>query len=246
MNPPTPPRSHAPALIIFAKAPTPGRVKTRLTERLTEAEAARLYEAFLRDTLAQYAALAETRGAALRLYHAGPDWPAALAPEGASLHRQRSGGLGARMAAAFRETFAAGAGTALIAGTDCPTLPPAFLGEAFDTLQREAETVCIGPSTDGGYYLLGTRRPAERLFDDMSYSHSGVFDQTLARIAETGRTPVVLPEWYDVDRPADLHRLAADLSDRAAAARAPRTRRQIRTLAEQYPALRRPALRGTG
>jgi rSAM/selenodomain-associated transferase 1 len=227
----------APALIVFAKAPAAGQVKTRLTELLTEAEAARLYEAFLEDTLARQAAFAERHGAALRLYHAGPDWPERLTPERADLHRQRGEELGARMAAAFRDTFAAGADAALIVGTDGPTLPPSFLDEALDALERDTDAVCIGPSADGGYYLLGMRRPCPPLFEDMTYSHGSVFDDTLARVAEAGRAPAVLPKWYDVDRPADLHRLAAELSDDAHAP-APHTRRRVQALAEKYPALR--------
>jgi rSAM/selenodomain-associated transferase 1 len=236
----------APALIVFAKAPAPGRAKTRLTELLTAAEAAALYEAFLRDTLAAQATLAERRGATLRLYHAGPRWPARLTPEAASLHRQQGNDLGERIDAAFRETFADGADAALVTGTDHPTLPPAFVARGLDALRDGSrEAVCLGPTEDGGFYLLGLTRPRPALFAGMTYSHAEVFEQTLARAtADAGAPPVVLPEWYDVDRPADLRRLAAALfKDESTLARAPHTHRQVRALTETYPdALHPPAV----
>lgn len=228
-----------PALITFAKAPAPGRVKTRLTGLLTDEEAADLYEAFLRDTLAEKAALAEKHGAALRLYHAGPRWPDALTPEGATVHRQQPGeGLGARMAAAFRETLSDDeTGSVLITGTDHPTLPPAFIEQGIAALQQSREAVCIGPTEDGGFYLLGMRCFIPQLFRGMAYSHAGVFSETLTRIGRVGKRPVVLPEWYDVDRPADLRRLADDLffSSESNAPRASHTRRHLQVLLERYP-----------
>lgn len=225
-----------PALIVFAKAPQPGQVKTRLTALLSEEEAAQLYEAFLVDALGQYEHVARTHDATLRLYHAGHHWPRRLTPGGVSVHRQRGQGLGGRMAAAFRETFAEGAHGALILGTDYPTLPPSFIGQGLKALRSVPGAICIGPSMDGGYYLLGMRRLHERLFKDMAYSHEGVFNETLIRAADAGAEPVVLPEWYDVDRPADLRRLAADISGREPF-QAPRTRRRISDLAEKYPFL---------
>ena len=234
------------ALIVFAKAPKPGRVKTRLTELLTREEAARLYEAFLRDSFAAYASLAEHQEVALRLYHADPDWPVQLTPGRASLHRQRDGGLDERMAAAFRETFATGASHAVIVGTDFPTLPRAFLRKAFEVLKGASEAICIGPTTDGGFYSLGVGGHYPQLFDDMSYSHAEVFAHTLSRAAAEEAVPVVLPEWYDVDRPDDLRRLAAELAGDGAAC-APQTRRQMRSLLEKYPSLHAaPSLHSPG
>lgn len=225
-----------PALIVFAKAPQPGQVKTRLTELLTGAEAAALYEAFLEDALAQYAAFAEKHDAALRLYHTGAEWPAHLTPQGASLHRQQGEGLDERMTDAFRETFTAGASAALILGTDHPTLPPAFVQKGLEILRDgDRQAVCIGPSRDGGFYLLGMNRFQPALFEVMTYSHDAVFAETLARAAGTGATPVVLPEWYDVDRPADLRRLANELA--ACATAAPRTSKALRGLHGAYPTL---------
>ena len=207
------------ALIVFAKAPVPGQVKTRLTSVLTEDEAARLYTAFLQDALDQYTAL----GADVRLYWSSP---LDVVPDDftqADVHAfvQQGKGLGARMQRAFLETFAAGYERVVIIGTDHPTLPSAFIEEAFRAL-REPLSVAIGPSEDGGYYLLGMNEFYPQLFAGMRYSHADVFRETLARARGTSAVLTMLPVWYDVDTPGALRRLRADLED--ADVRAPHTR----------------------
>ena len=186
----------------------PGQVKTRLTSVLTEAGAARLYEAFLRDALGQYMALE----ADVRLYWASPldAVPNDLVPEGVASFAQQGDGLGARMQRAFLETFAAGYERIVIVGTDHPTLPSAFIEEAFAAL-REPLSIAIGPSEDGGYYLLGMNEFYPQLFADMRYSHADVLAETLARVSQTSATLTVLPMWYDVDTPEALDRLRSDL-----------------------------------
>ncbi|HLT48574.1 MAG TPA: TIGR04282 family arsenosugar biosynthesis glycosyltransferase [Rubricoccaceae bacterium] len=228
----------AAALIVFAKAPTGGGVKTRLVPPLTPAEAAALADAFLRDGLARYAAPgAFGEAVAVRLYLAGEgDLPPDVAPEGVSLHRQRGDGLGARMERAFVETFAGGYGRAVIVGTDHPTLPLDFLAEAFRALEAP-RTAVIGPSDDGGYYALGLNDlpfGAPGLFA-MDYSHAGVFDATLDRVLDAGLSAVVLPPWYDVDDAADLRRLLADW--RAGADVPAHTAASLKALLDAYPAL---------
>ncbi len=196
------------ALLVFAKVPEPGAVKTRLTALLTDAEAAQLYEAFLRDALDAYQQL----GVAVRLYLSpAPDAvPEGLVPDGVSLHRQRGDGLGERMLNAFVETFVAGFERAVVIGTDHPTLPLAFVAHAFDELAAPFATV-IGPSDDGGYYLLGMNEVYPQLFEGMTYSHPDVFADTLQRAHTTPASLSILPTWYDVDTPDALERLAADL-----------------------------------
>ncbi len=230
---PTLPHSHTQnALIVFAKPPVAGRVKTRLTELLTEREAAALYEAFLRDALAQYLHF----DADVRLYVAGATEPLAapVVPTAVSVFRQCGDGLGARMARAFRETFDAGYGRIVIIGTDHPTLPSGYLEAASEALEQPGAD-SIGPSADGGYYLLGMNRWYPQLFEAMTYSHAEVFVRTHARIRKVGVQPAVLPPWYDVDRPEDLQRLAADLADRSN--RAPHTRRRLKALTQKYRCL---------
>ena len=196
------------ALIVFAKTPEPGRVKTRLTSFLHPGEAAVLYEAFLADALAQYQQL----DADVRLYASpgGAPFPSSLVPDGVSLHRQEGAGLGDRMQRAVLDSFAAGYHAAVIVGTDHPTLPSAFVDAAFDALAQPL-ALTIGPSEDGGYYLIGMNDFYPEVFEDMTYSHAHVFDDTLDRAGRTRATITVLPVWYDVDTPGDLQRLVDDL-----------------------------------
>ena len=218
------------ALIVFAKRPEPGTVKTRLTALLTPEEAARLYEAFLCDALRQYRAL----GVAVRLYFGPPAGAVAdgLVPEGVSVHLQQGPGLGARMKVAFVESFAAGFERLVIIGTDHPTLPSAFIAQAFEAL-AQPQAVSIGPSDDGGFYLLGMNDFYPELFHDMRYSHADVFAQTLARAARTQAHLTVLPPWYDVDTPESLHRLVAELD--GGAVEVPHTRRVLAGLDLERP-----------
>lgn len=198
------------ALIVFAKVPRPGAVKTRLTPVLTPEEAARLYEAFLRDALAQYRAL----DVDVRLYLGPPFGEAhhALAPEGVTIHAQVGEGLGQRMENAFADTLEAGYETACVIGTDHPTLPTVFIRQAFRSLKRP-QSLCIGPSDDGGYYLLGMHGFYPQVFANMTYSHPRVFADTLARTDRIDASLTVLPHWYDVDTPATLRRMLDDLEN---------------------------------
>lgn len=208
------------ALLVFAKVPRPGEVKTRLTPALSAAEAARLYTAFLRDTLRQVLRL----DAKVRLYLAPPlpNGELDAVPSGVDVHVQMGDGLGARMEQAFRETLGDGYGRVFVMGSDHPTLPRSFLQRADQALQDSA-SLCVGPTEDGGFYLLGMSAFYPQLFDEMSYSHGQVFAETLSRAEGTRADVTVLPQWYDVDRPRDLERLLTDLDDRPADA--PNTRR---------------------
>jgi len=220
------------ALIVFAKRPEPGTVKTRLGTVLTPEEAARLYEAFLRDALLQYAAL----DVAVRLYLAPPAGPVPddLIPQGVSVHEQQGPGLGARMKIAFVESFAAGFERLVIIGTDHPTLPSAYVERAFEALHAP-QSICLGPSDDGGFYLLGMNDFYPELFHDMQYSRDDVFAETLARAGRTQAHLAVLPPWYDVDTPDALRRLAGDLNNEGEGGM--HTRRVVAELLTAYPML---------
>lgn len=205
--------SDAAAVVVLAKRPVAGRVKTRLCPPLTPGDAAALAGAFLGDTLERLA------GRTVRLYLDDPD--GFDAPPGVSVHRQATGGMGARMLRAVVESAAAGARRLVVVGTDSPTLPAAFVDLAVEAL-AEPRTVVLGPTPDGGYSLIGVNEIVPSLFA-MDYSHGGVFAETLARADDAGLAPVILPEVPDVDDGADLDALAsawragADVGPRTAA-----------------------------
>ena len=220
-------------LLVFAKVPRPGRVKTRLTPTLTPEAAARLYDAFLRDALDVYAAQASGgdplglgEPVAVRLY-LDIDPPPGLAPEAVHVSLQQGEGLGGKMAGAFAQAFAAGHERVVVVGTDHPTLPPALLGEAFRQL-REPLACVVAPSDDGGYVFLGLNDLVPDVFE-MDYSHEHVFEDTLERASRNSLTPIVLPGHYDVDDGDDLARLVAEWH--GGASLGPRTAAQLERLA---------------
>jgi len=200
------------ALLVFAKVPRPGNVKTRLTPVLTAEEAARLYKAFLSDALAQYTSLPVD----VRLYLAPPvpEGGLDLVPDAVPVVAQEGASLGARMRNAFEASLRTYDRCCVI-GTDHPTLPSAYLRKAFQVLGQD-RSLCIGPSEDGGYYLIGMNAFYPVLFEGMTYSHPRVFRDTLARVEKTDARLTVLPKWYDVDTPQTLERLLNDLKTTSA------------------------------
>lgn len=200
-------------ILIFAKRPMPGRVKTRLTPALSEADAAAVYEACLEDVVA----LAQAAGAPVELWFAGVhedahDYFAAKFPE-LTLRAQVQGGLGARLADAFARSFADDAERVVVLGSDSPTLPGAVIGSALDVL-AEADAA-LGPTRDGGYYLVSIRRRswprAMALFEGIPWSTAAVLTETLARAAAAKLEVTLMPAWYDIDEVGDLRRARADL-----------------------------------
>lgn len=210
------------SLLLFAKVPRAGEVKTRLTPVLTAVEAAQLYTAFLRDTLRRLVRVESD----LRLYLAPPlpDEGLPGVPTEVTVHEQEGDSLALRMRNAFRETFEAGYDRVVITGADHPTLPSSFVRQSFTVLEP-SRSICLGPSEDGGYYLLGMNAFYPQPFEDMTYSHPHVFDETLKRIGRTAARLTVLPRWYDVDTPETLRRLVSDLESEDVDA--PNTRRVV-------------------
>lgn len=150
------------------------------------------------------------------LEHLGARYPAAR------VRLQPGGSLGDRLAMAFAGAFGDGADRAVAVGSDHPTLPAGFVEDAFDALG--ATPLVVGPTCDGGYYAIGAQRsvwPSARgLFADAPWSRPELLAWTRARIASLRLDYTELPEWYDVDRPEDLPRMARDLTDESATARA--------------------------
>ncbi len=219
-------------LIVFAKEPRPGNVKTRLTTFIDPEDAARLYAAFLGDALDQFAALSvpvhvfvapgQPDGERLDEKMFGPS---------TSVRLQRGADLAERLENAFADLFQEGVERLVVIGTDHPTLPSAFIEQAFEALDRR-RAVAIGPAEDGGYYLLGLSEPMPALFRGMRFSHAGVFAETLRRARKAGHEPCILPAWYDVDDPAGLHRLLKELRESPDGCN--RTRTLLARLHERY------------
>lgn len=197
------------ALAIFAKAPQPGAVKTRLVPPLTAEQAAQLHAALVDDTLRRVAELPMVRYLACAPTSRDPFLQECAGRYGARLIAQGAGDLGARMRRVAVRLLAQHR-KVLLLGTDSPTLPLAFVTQAEQRLET-AELV-FGPSEDGGYYLLGQRRLYPEIFTGVAWGGGAVLADTLAKLDPS--IVATLPPWYDIDRPDDLTRLTADLTDR--------------------------------
>lgn len=223
-----------PAVVVMVKAPTPGTVKTRLSPPLFPADAALLAAAFAQDTVAGL-----RQNAPVLAAYAPVDKRAvleSLLPPGLLWTAQRGQNLGARLDAALADAHAHGFGPLLVVGTDSPTLPPAFALDAFSVLHTGQADVVLGPTDDGGYYLVGLRQPAPGLFDAVAWSTPHAYADTAANAARLGLRLHVLPPWYDIDTADDLARLRREMeADPAARVRAPMTAHWLRCFPE--PAL---------
>jgi rSAM/selenodomain-associated transferase 1 len=213
---------------MFARVPEPGAVKTRLLPTLAATDAARLYRAFTEDLCARLAPH-------FRLVLAcspAPEHPyfGVLARRfGCELTAQGDGDLGARMRRAAAAVLAT-APRAVLIGSDAPTVGVEAIRSAFGALRRAR--VVVGPSIDGGYYLLGVRPPLPPIFARMPWGSARVFARTLAALHRARIAPAVQPCWYDVDTPADvalLHR-HLDVLATVGARPCPRTLRVLRRL----------------
>ena len=194
------------ALIIFAKLPVPGAVKTRLTPPLAPQQAAQLYGCMLRDIVAKAARLSELDHYLYYEEEAGADTYFAGLGEGMTCLPQQGEGLGERMEEAFSRAFAAGYRSVAIIGTDSPDLPHRYIEMAYQRLRERDDGVVFGPSEDGGYYLLAMNRLHPELFRDIPWSSEDVLRKSLENAAAEEIQVDLLPRWYDVDTAEDLAR----------------------------------------
>ena len=217
-------------LILFAKRPRAGRVKTRLSPPLRPQQALGLYRAFLEDQLAFLGRFAPQRQ--IELCWDGPPEPGDLpgrAPAALRIAEQGPGDLGARLLRGFRRSRAERVECSVAIGVDSPTLPRGAVEAAFDGLASGAAAVSA-PADDGGYVLIGLREPHAELFRDVPWGESGVMQATRERAATGGVALVELPGGYDVDDVGGLRRLQRELTDPACARRAPATARALALL----------------
>ncbi len=221
------------ALTIMAKAPQPGEVKTRLCPPLTDAEAAELYRCFLLDTIAKARTLTGISPVLAYTPEDSKDFFAALAPD-FTLLVQQGDDLGAKMSMCFTRLFDLGFQHVLLTGSDSPTLPLSYLQQAVALMTKPHIDVVLGASEDGGYYLIGLRQPQPALFDNMCWSTSTVFAKTTQRAAAKELNVACLPPWYDIDTPADLERLQANVTCQENSA-CPHTRQYLLQRTENNP-----------
>lgn len=213
-----------PAIAVMAKAPEAGKVKTRLVPPLSQEEAAELYRCLLQDKLLQVGQLSEVDPYLAYTPAEARETMLPLAPRTFTLIPQAGSDLGDRLHRLSAILLERGHPAAILIDSDTPTLPTAYLVDAVTRLTDEATELVLGPAEDGGYYLIGLRRPCRALFDGIPWSGPAVLNETLRRASAKGLRVSMLPSWFDVDTPDDLIRLRRDLAKNGNAL-APHTRR---------------------
>jgi hypothetical protein len=225
------------ALAVMTKAPQPGRVKTRLVPPLTPEEAAELNKCFLRDTAAAISSACSRRpvGDEKKMDFKPEEGPshseaataacgiAVYTPVGAestyndilpadfSLLQQRGDKFGERLYFAVEDLFKCGFESVCLIDSDSPTVPAENFAEAVGLLSTNEDRVVLGPSDDGGYYLIGVKKPHWHLFEQIDWSTERVLNQTMQRATEIRTEVKLLPTGYDVDDDASLRRLCNEL-----------------------------------
>lgn len=197
------------ALLIFAKQPLPGKVKTRLSPPFSLQEAADIYRCMLSDTLDKVADLPETEK--FLFFEPAPgvaDFFRKAFPE-IRILPQEGDGLGDRLKKAFETVFALGFKSVAAIGTDSPDLPLSHLVESFRLLEGCEADVVFGPAADGGYYLVALGDFCPGLFHDIPWSTSRVLEKSMVAAAAFGLQVVNLPVWHDMDTVDDLKRFLA-------------------------------------
>jgi rSAM/selenodomain-associated transferase 1 len=245
------------ALAVMTKAPQAGRVKTRLVPPLTPEEAAELNKCFLRDTATAISiacsrrpvgdaglkpdanashseAATAARGIAVYTPVGAESAYEDILPADFSLLPQRGDKFGERLYFAVEDLFNCGFETVCLIDSDSPTVPAENLAEAVELLSTHEDRVVLGPSDDGGYYLIGVKKPHRRLFEQIDWSTERVLNQTIQRAMELELEVKLLPSGYDVDDGASLRRLCNELlADTTSADIAPYTRELLAKLTAQ-------------
>lgn len=200
--------THANALVVMAKAPVAGIVKTRLVPPFSFEEAAELYRCLLLDQIDN---LNSFRDADLFIAFTPVEAASFFketVPPGFACFPQQGEDLGERMNHAFIELSDKGCKNIVLVGSDLPVFPARFLEEAFATLEGPGENpVVLGPSRDGGYYLIGMNCPNRQIFEGIPWSTNRVFSKTVRKLTDLGLKPHLLPAWLDIDTLEDLRYL---------------------------------------
>jgi len=197
-------------IIIFTRFPEPGKTKTRLISTLGPHRAADLQKKMTEKIGAAALRLKKERGVPITFFFTGATKDAMAAWLGKSFgyHHQCSGNIGSRMRDAFTRTFRHTSDSVVLIGSDIPEITTEIMTEAFISL--EINDSVIGPSHDGGYYLIGFRaQNAQQLikviFDRIPWSTEGVLDKSVQRLVDSGYSYSLLQTLHDIDRPEDIH-----------------------------------------
>lgn len=194
------------ALALFAKAAIPGRVKTRLMRRYSAEQAAAIHSACVRDSWERLSAHFPGR-VWLFCDQKWTDWHEFAGPERFRLQRGRD--LGERMRFCFEDMQAEGAGRMAILGSDSPTLPLDLVDQALAALAEDVDASLI-PTEDGGYCLIGCRRPNQRMFEGVRWSTASTLNETEESLQRAGYHAHSVGMWWDLDEPEDVDRLRLD------------------------------------
>jgi rSAM/selenodomain-associated transferase 1 len=221
----------------MTKAPEPGKVKTRLTPPLTAEESAGLNKCFLRDIALSIEAAAQespARGVGVYTPVGAESAYAEILPADFLLLAQRGTDFGERLLFAAEDLFKVGFGSVCLINSDSPTVAASSFIEAARILAESADRVVLGPSDDGGYYLIGLKARHRRLFEEIEWSTERVLEQTTERARELGLEVHCLPNGFDVDDAATLHRLCEEvLGVNARKGTAPSTQRFLAQIIER-------------
>jgi len=221
----------------MTKAPRAGEVKTRLIPPLTPAEAAEINKCFLRDLAASISRAcreSSARGAAVYTPISASECYEGILPADFLLLPQRGDYFGERLSFATEDLFDAGFASVCLINSDSPTVPAACFIQAANALAKQRDRIAIGPSDDGGYYLIGMQQIHRRMFEEIDWSTDRVLDQTMERAAEIAVNVKLLPKSYDVDDAAGLRRLCGELlSDSSSDCVAPATQKFLREIVER-------------
>src|SRR5438132_5491549 len=201
------------ALAMMTKAPRAGQVKTRLVPPLTPEEAALLNVCFLRDTAAAISKACATNARGIGVYTPVGSEAAYIdiLPRDFELLPQRGEGFGERLAFAAADLFQCGFTSVCLIDSDSPTVSADVYAQAVELLSKPGDRVVLGPSDDGGYYLIGLKRNHRRLFERIDWSTERVLEQTKERAQALNLEVCLLPTGYDVDDGVTLRRICNEL-----------------------------------
>jgi rSAM/selenodomain-associated transferase 1 len=225
------------ALAVMTKAPQPGQVKTRLSPPLTPEEAAELNKSFLRDTALMISSAAITNSACGIAVYTPIGMESVyddILPPDFALLPQRGENFGERLYFAAEDLFKCGFESVCLIDSDSPTVTAKSFSKAIELLSSGGDHIVLGPSDDGGYYLIGFNKLHSELFERIDWSTDVVLNQTKRRARELGLDIKLLPSGYDVDDAGSLRRLCNELvADTAPTGVAPHTRRFLSKLTAQ-------------